>query len=124
MSSSSIITTEVKLAVVAVASLLLMCYVLPVKDYMRVLIDWMAGLDIFTGSAVFMFVYAVTVVLFLPAMVLSIAAGFLWGFWRSLLLVTTGRRVQAVVFVCIQRRWTFVRVVESELHCAWLPDRE
>ena len=88
---------EVKAALLLVTTLLVLCYVLPVNDYMRLLVDWMASLNVVVGSFVFMAVYAVVVVSFLPAMVLSIAAGFLWGFWRSLLLVETGASVLARV---------------------------
>lgn len=86
----SILTTEVRVALFVVAVLLSLCYFLPVDVYMRLLVDWLASLNVVTGSFVFIIVYAIIVVSFLPAMVLSIAAGFLWGFWRSLLLVITG----------------------------------
>ena len=53
---------------------------LPVGDWLRGLRDWIAGLG-FRGVAIFAVIYAVGAVVMAPEAVLTIIAGFAYGFW-------------------------------------------
>ena len=55
-------------------------YVLPVSEWLGSLRAWIVGLG-FTGIAIFAAIYVVGAVVLAPEAVLTIAAGFTWGFW-------------------------------------------
>jgi uncharacterized membrane protein YdjX (TVP38/TMEM64 family) len=105
-------TNEVKIALVVLTVILLLCYALPVGDYIRATLHWLEELDPVTSSFLFMALYAVTVVTFLPAMLLSIGAGYVWGFWHALLLVNTGATAGSAMAFVLGKR-VFKRTVES-----------
>jgi uncharacterized membrane protein YdjX (TVP38/TMEM64 family) len=107
-----LMTNEVKIALVVLTVILLLCYALPVGDYIRATLQWLESLDPVTSAFLFMTLYAVTVVTFLPAMLLSIGAGYVWGFWHALLLVNTGATAGSAMAFVLGKR-VFKRTVES-----------
>jgi uncharacterized membrane protein YdjX (TVP38/TMEM64 family) len=55
-------------------------YLLPVNDWLGALRSWIVALG-FAGIVIFAAIYVVGAVLLAPEAVLTIAAGFAWGFW-------------------------------------------
>ena len=86
----AVLTPQVRIAIVVVIILVILCYALPVNTYLQNLMAWIDSLNIVLGAILFMTFYAFIVVSFLPSMVLSLAAGYLWGFGHALLVVVTG----------------------------------
>jgi len=64
--------------------------ILPVKILLQAFLIWITGLGIFWGPIIFIFVYTLVTVLFLPAVLLSIAAGFIYGTILGSIIVQLG----------------------------------
>jgi uncharacterized membrane protein YdjX (TVP38/TMEM64 family) len=111
-SSSSLLTTEVKLALALVSLILLLCYFLPVSSYVNATLQWLESLDPVPSALLFIALYAVMVVTFLPAMILSLGAGYLWGFWHAQLLVNVGATIGSALAFVLGKR-VFKRTVAS-----------
>jgi uncharacterized membrane protein YdjX (TVP38/TMEM64 family) len=106
------LTTEVKLALAVVTTLLVLCYALPVSSYVHATLQWLESLNPVASAILFILIYAVMVVTFLPAMVLSIGAGYAWGFWHAQLLVGVGATLGSALAFVLGKR-VFKRTVES-----------
>jgi uncharacterized membrane protein YdjX (TVP38/TMEM64 family) len=103
-SKASVLTTEVKFALALVSVILVLCYALPVGSYVHATLLWLESLDPVSSALLFIIIYAVMVVTFLPAMILSLGAGYLWGFWHAQLLVNVGATIgSALAFVLGKR---------------------
>lgn len=90
------------LIVAAVAALLLAMgiawYVLPVGDWLTGLRRWIAGLG-WWGVALFTLIYIIAALVLAPAAVLTIAAGFAWGFWALPIVVVAATLGAAAAFL-------------------------
>jgi uncharacterized membrane protein YdjX (TVP38/TMEM64 family) len=74
------------------AALGIVWYVAPVRDWLDAARDWLVGLG-FGGVILFAAIYVVGAVVLAPAAVLTISAGFAYGFWGLpivLVAATTG----------------------------------
>lgn len=70
----------------AAIAALLAWYLLPIKEWLQALTQWIHGLGVL-GIVVYVVVYIVIVVLLAPAEILSIGAGFIFGLWAIPLVV-------------------------------------
>lgn len=75
---------------------------LPIGDWMRQFNDWVAGLGP-TGMLVYVGAYIVATILFLPASILTIGSGFLFGVIRGTIVVSVGSTIGASLAFLISR---------------------
>ena len=116
MNSNNVLCTrELQIACSVVAFVLILCYALPLPDYLRAAMAWLGAQPPLVGGLLFSLLYATVVVLALPAMLLSLAAGFVWGFGRAMLWSSIGATAGSwLAFALGQRvlRSTVARVAE------------
>lgn len=89
-------------AAALVAGLLLLRSYLPLGQWMHQFNTWVADLGP-RGMVVFVIVYIVATILFLPASLLTIAAGFLFGLLYGTILVSLGSTIGATSTFLISR---------------------
>lgn len=75
-------------ALVLLLAVTLAWFVLPVKDWVQSLNDWVRGLGP-SGVVLFALVYIVVVIVLAPAEVMSIAAGLIFGAWGFPIVVVS-----------------------------------
>jgi len=108
----AVLTPQVRIAIVVVIILVILCYALPVNTYLQNLMAWIDSLNIVLGAILFMTFYAFIVVSFLPSMVLSLAAGYLWGFGHALLVVVTGCTIGSALAFLLGKKVFYNSVVK------------
>ena len=75
---------------------------LPIGEWLELLNDWVAGMGP-RGMIVFVGVYVLATILFLPGSILTIGAGFLFGVLRGTLVVSAGSTIGAALAFLISR---------------------
>ena len=85
-----------------VVGLVVLLVYLPVGEWLEAFNDWVAGLGP-RGMAVFIAVYVLVAVLFLPASLLTIGAGFIFGFLKGIIVVSGGSTIGASCAFLISR---------------------
>lgn len=73
-------------------------HLLPVGDWLDVLRSWILGLG-FAGVAVFAVIYVVGAVILAPEALLTVAAGFAYGFWGLPIVVVAATIGASLAFV-------------------------
>jgi uncharacterized membrane protein YdjX (TVP38/TMEM64 family) len=86
----------------AVVAVVVAARVLPVREWLLSFQDWVRGLGP-AGMVLYGAVYVVAVVLFVPGLPLTLGAGFLFGFWRGLILVSIASTIAAALAFLIAR---------------------
>lgn len=77
--------TIIKLSILII-TLLVVSYVWPIHEWMLVVISWVQESGIW-GAIAFSIIYIVSAVLLMPASILTLGAGFIYGpFWGTLLV--------------------------------------
>lgn len=96
--------SKVKLVIAAlvVAGLVVASRVLPVGEWLKSFNDWVAGLGLL-GIAIFVGVYILAAVLFVPGSVLTLGAGFAFGVAKGFLAVSLGATLGAAAAFLIAR---------------------
>jgi uncharacterized membrane protein YdjX (TVP38/TMEM64 family) len=101
---SSVLQTPLRPALIFAASAVLLVLLavgwrlLPLADWLAVLRGWIAGLG-WWGVALFALIYIVGAVVLAPAGLLSIVAGFAYGFWGLPLVVVVATIGAALAFL-------------------------
>ena len=72
---------------IAITALLIAVRVLPVADWLTGFNDWVAHLGVW-GVLLFILVYIVATILFFPASILTIGAGFIFGVLLGTIVVS------------------------------------
>ena len=87
---------------VAVVALLVAAKFLPVDEWLKSFNDWVSGMGT-AGIFIFIGVYAVTTVLLLPGLILTLGAGFTFGLWQGFLAVSAGSTMGAALAFLVAR---------------------
>src|SRR5947207_417013 len=85
-----------------VIALFLAMKFLPVQHWLRNFNDWVDEMGI-AGVFIFIGVYAVATVLLAPGAILTIGAGFAFGFWKGFLAVSAGSTLGAALAFLVAR---------------------
>ena len=96
-------------AAVVVAALLLAGRMLPFREGIDAFGRWLAGLGP-AGYALFIAAYALVTVLMMPAVLMTIAAGYFFGLLTGVALVSTGATLGAALAFLIARHLARERV--------------
>ena len=108
-------TRELQLVCAAATVVVVLCYALPLPSMLRSAMAWLGAQPPLIGGVLFAALYTVVVVAALPAMLLSLAAGYVWGFARAMLWSSLGASAGSLIaFALGQRalRRTVARVAE------------
>lgn len=100
MSRAGII--RVILAVLALAAIIVLFRVLPVADWLRHFQAWIRGIGPI-GYVIYALVYAVCVVLFVPASILTLGAGAIFGVVAGTIVVVIGATLGATLAFLLAR---------------------
>lgn len=112
-------TSKLKLVglVSAVALVGLLGWYFNVQQMLRDLLQWISSLGPW-GSAVFVLIYILATVLFLPGMILTMGAGFLFGVLKGSILVsiasTLGAALAFVIGRYVARDWVAKKISGRE----------
>ena len=85
-----------------VVGLLVAAKFLPVDEWLKSFNDWVSGMGT-AGIFIFIGVYAVTTVLLLPGLILTVGAGFTFGLWKGFLAVSAGSTLGAALAFLVAR---------------------
>jgi uncharacterized membrane protein YdjX (TVP38/TMEM64 family) len=88
--------------VAALIVLVVAARVLPVKEWLGSFQEWVKGMGA-AGMVLYGIVYVVAVVLFVPGIVLTLGAGFLFGLGRGVVLVSIASTTAAALAFLIAR---------------------
>lgn len=94
-------------------------HLLPIGDWLSALRQWVVGLG-FPGILIFVAIYVLGAVILAPEAVLTIAAGFAYGFWAFpivLVAATIGASLAFLIARCLARN-RVRRLLESRRHLA------
>lgn len=91
-----IVIVAVVLALIAVARLL------PVREWIQSLQDWVKGMGA-AGMVIYGVIYVLAVVLFVPGIVLTLGAGFLFGLGWGIVVVSAASTTAAALAFLIAR---------------------
>ena len=86
----------------AVVALFATMRLLPLQEWLTSFERWIQGMGP-AGMVLYAAVYVVAVVLFVPGLPLTLGAGFLFGFWRALVLVSIASTAAAALAFLIAR---------------------
>ena len=86
----------------AVVAVVAAARVFPVREWLGSFQEWVRGLGP-GGMVIYGAVYIVAAVLFVPGLPLTLGAGFLFGLWRGVLLVSAASTVAAALAFLIAR---------------------
>src|SRR6266436_3669547 len=75
---------------------------LPVQYWLRIFNDWVGQMGV-AGVFIFIGVYAVATVLLAPGAILTIGAGFAFGFWKGFVAVSAGATLGASLAFLVGR---------------------
>lgn len=92
----------VVIAVLVIAGLVVLFKFLPVKDWLLAFQAYVKGLG-FMGYILYALVYAVCCVLFVPASVLTLGAGAIYGLWVGTAVVIVGATIGATLSFLLAR---------------------
>ncbi len=110
-------TVEIALAVVVVAVSTLLFYVFPVSEWLAVLAEWSRENPLI-GGGLLIALYAVATVLGLPGLVLTLAAGFLFGLVWGTAIASAGSVLGATAALLVgrfvARDWVAGRIGASD----------
>lgn len=90
--------------VLLVVGLVIASQVLPVREWLTTFNDWVAGLG-GLGIVIFIAVYVVATVLFLPGSALTLGAGFAFGVVQGFLAVSVGSTLGAAASFLVARHF-------------------
>jgi uncharacterized membrane protein YdjX (TVP38/TMEM64 family) len=85
-----------------VIALIAAARLLPVRDWIQSLQDWVKGMGA-AGMAIYGAIYVVAVVLFVPGIVLTLGAGFLFGLGWGIVVVSAASTTAAALAFLIAR---------------------
>lgn len=94
--------TRIALLAVAVVALVVVVRALPVAEWLASFQTWAEGQGVL-GMAVFALVYAASVVAFVPASILTLGAGAVYGLWTGTAVVLVGASLGAVLSFLLAR---------------------
>jgi len=90
------------IAAVAILALDLIWHLLPLRAWLDALEQWVAGMGT-EGLFVYGAIYVAAVLLFVPGILLTLGAGFLFGFARGIVLVSIASTIAAALAFLIAR---------------------
>src|SRR5207248_5342359 len=90
------------LAAAVVALLVVGGRLLPLREWLRAFADWVSGLGP-AGYLLYVAGYVAATVLLLPAWLMTIAAGIVFGLWRGVAVVSVGSTAGAAASFLIAR---------------------
>ena len=93
---------KIGLVLVALAAIVILFRVLPVAQWLTAFRAWVAGLG-FAGYVLYALVYAVCVVLFIPASILTLGAGATFGVVKGTIVVVIGATLGATLAFIVAR---------------------
>ena len=93
---------KIALALVALAAIVVAFRLLPVAQWLNAFRTWVSGLG-FAGYVLYALVYAVCVVLFIPASILTLGAGATFGVIRGTIVVVIGATLGATLAFIVAR---------------------
>jgi uncharacterized membrane protein YdjX (TVP38/TMEM64 family) len=93
---------KIGLIVVALAAIVVLFRVLPVAQWLIAFRGWVSGLG-FAGYVLYALVYAVCVVLFIPASILTLGAGATFGVIKGTIVVVIGATLGATLAFIVAR---------------------
>ena len=93
---------KIALVVVALAAIVVAFRLLPVAQWLNAFRAWVSGLG-FAGYVLYALVYAVCVVLFIPASILTLGAGATFGVIRGTIVVVIGATLGATLAFIVAR---------------------
>jgi uncharacterized membrane protein YdjX (TVP38/TMEM64 family) len=96
------IVLRVVLAIAVIAGLALLYHFLPIGTWLTVFRDWVRGLGAI-GYVVYVLVYALCCVLFIPASILTLGAGALFGLAGGTIVVVIGATLGATLSFLLAR---------------------
>lgn len=90
------------LLALAIIGLFVLARVFNLADYLEEAMDWIEGQGVI-GYLVFVLLYIVSAVFFVPGSVLTIGAGVVWGLWKGFILVSVGSTLGATAAFLVGR---------------------
>ena len=90
------------LAALAILAALILAYVFDAQSLLRQALDWIAGLGIW-GAVIFVVLYVIVTVLFLPGSILTLGAGLVFGVIRGTIIVSIASTLGATCAFLIGR---------------------
>ena len=93
---------KIALVLVALAAIVVAFRLLPVAQWLNAFRTWVSGLG-FAGYVLYALVYAVCVVLFIPASILTLGAGATFGVIRGTIVVVIGATLGATLAFIVAR---------------------
>jgi uncharacterized membrane protein YdjX (TVP38/TMEM64 family) len=94
--------TKLIVIVVVVLALIAAARLLPVREWIQALQEWVKGMGA-AGMVIYGAIYVVAVVLFVPGIVLTLGAGFLFGLGRGIVVVSAASTTAAALAFLIAR---------------------
>jgi len=111
MSARKIVISVVLVALIGIA-----IFVLPAKQWAIAFVEWMRGYGA-AAIGIFAVVYVIAAVLLIPASVLTLGAGFVYGaVWGSLVVIPASVAAAVISFAIsrrLGRRWVVARAQRS-----------
>ena len=108
-------------AVVIIGVLFAAIRTLPVDSYLLGLVEWIQGAGV-AGAAVYVLVYVLATVLFLPGSILTLGAGFAYGVLKGAAVVwiaaNTGAALAFVLGRTLARDWIAAKVATNQRFAA------
>jgi uncharacterized membrane protein YdjX (TVP38/TMEM64 family) len=99
--------------VLLIASLVAALAVLPIREYLLGVLDWISNLGPL-GPVALAGIYVITTVLFIPGSILTLGAGFAFGVVRGTVAVSIGSTLGATAAFLVGRTWAR-RLIEERL---------
>jgi len=93
---------KIGLVLVALAAIVILFRVLPVAQWLTAFRTWVAGLG-FAGYVLYALVYAICIVLFIPASILTLGAGATFGVVKGTIVVVIGATLGATLAFIVAR---------------------
>lgn len=108
--------TKVLLFLLILAALFIAVRYLGIQDLLRVALDWVAGLGVW-GMGVYVLLYILATVLFIPGSILTLGAGVLFGVFKGSIIVSLAATLGAVsaflVGRYLARGWVAARIADN-----------
>lgn len=93
---------KIGLVIIAIAAIVVLFRVLPVAQWLNAFRTWVAGLG-FLGYVLYVLVYAICIVLFIPGSVLTLGAGATFGVIKGTIVVVIGATLGATLAFIVAR---------------------
>ena len=111
------INWKLVLGVVLVAALLVSVFLFDVRQLLRNTLQWINSLGPW-APLIFIFIYVLATVLFIPGSLLTLGGGFLFGMWRGIVCVSIGATLGAtcafLVGRYLARDWVSSQIEKNE----------